>query len=182
MKNRRYTIILFCMMLAVIPALTGSCVFSGLFGAGDASGVKVEKVEDRNTGKLTQEELEELLGNEDFLETFDTFYYPGSRVEEARAIMDEQEIIYVIMETDEAFMVVEEYYRNKKVQSIWNRDFIYKKSMAELEEEFTGGQDKDILISKYTFSSKARDRVVDVLVKELSPDRTQIMITCWDLQ
>jgi hypothetical protein len=89
----------------------------------------------------------------------------------------------VILETDESFNTVEDYYKNKKVQSIWNRDFIYQKSMAELEEEeFIEEEDEDILISKFTFSSKDRDRVVDVLVKELSPDRTQIMVTYWDLQ
>jgi len=182
MKNRRWAMILLCIFLAAVPAFTSSCIISGLFSSGDTSGINIEEVEGRDTGKLTEEEFEELLRNKDFLETFDTFYYPDSRVEEARALMDEQEIIYVILETDEAFTVVEEYYRNKKVQSIWNRDFIYQKSMAKLEEEFTGGQDENILITKYTFSSKDRDRVVDVLVKELSPDRTQIMVTYWDLQ
>ena len=182
MKNRRWAIIMLCIFLAAVPALTSSCILSNLFSPEDTSAINIEEVEGRDTGKLTQEEFEELLRNKDFLETFDTFYYPDSRVEEARALIEEQEIIYVILETDEAFAVVEEYYRNKKVQSIWNRDFIYQKSMAKLEEEFAGGQDDDILITKYTFSSKDRDRVVDVLVKELSPDRTQIMVTYWDLQ
>lgn len=183
MKNKKWSVISILIMLVLIPVLTSSCIFSGFFGTENPSGVKVEKVADRDSGNLTEEEFEELLDNKDFLETFDTFYYPDSRVEEARAISGEQDMVYVILETDEAFDNVEDYYRNKKVQSIWNRDFIYQKSMAELEEEeFIEEEDEDILISKFTFSSKDRDRVVDVLVKELSPDRTQIMVTYWDLQ
>jgi hypothetical protein len=183
MKNKKWSVISIIIMLVLIPVLTSSCIFSGLFGTESPSGVKVEKVAGRDSGKLTEEEFEELLENKDFLETFDTFYYPDSRVEEARAISEEQDMVYVILETDDAFDSVERYYRDKKVQSIWNRDFIYQKSMAELEEEeFIEEEDEDILISKFTFSSKDRDRVVDVLVKELSPDRTQIMVTYWDLQ
>ena len=182
MKNKRWAIVLLCILLAAVPSVTSSCIFSGLFGSGDTPGVKIEKVQDRESGKLTEEEFEGLLENEDFLETFDTFYYPGSRVVEARAIMDEQEMIYVILETNEPFSIVEEYYRGKKVQSIWNRDFIYQKSMTELEEEFIEEEKEEILISKFTFSSKDRDSMVDVLVKELAPDRTQVMITYWDLQ
>ena len=184
MKNKKWTVLLFCIIWALIPVFLSSCIFSDLFSTdSSSSGVKVEKVGGRDSGKLTEEEFEELLENDDFLETFDTFYYPDSRVEEARAISDEMDMIYVILETDEAFDIVEDYYRNKKVQSIWNRDFIYQKSMAELEEEeFIEEEDADILISKFTFSSKDRDRVVDVLVKELSPDRTQVMVTYWDLQ
>ena len=183
MKNKKWSVISIFMMLVLIPVFTSSCIFSGFFGTDSPSGVKVEKIADRDSGKLSEEEFEELLENKDFLETFDTFYYPDSRVEEARAISGEQDMVYVILETDEAFDIVEDYYRNKKVQSIWNRDFIYQKSMAELEEEeFIEEEDEDILISKFTFSSKDRDRVVDVLVKELSPERTQIMVTYWDLQ
>ena len=182
MNIKRWNTILLCVLFAAIPLLFSSCIFSGLFGPGEGSAIKVEKVEERGSGRLTEEEFENLLENEDFLETFDTFYYPDSSVKEARAIMDEQEMIYVILETDEAFDAVEEYYRNKKVQSIWNRDFIYQKSMAELEEEFIGEEEEDILISKFTFSSKDRDKVVDVLVKELAADRTQIMVTFWNLQ
>ena len=182
MKNKKHMIILIGIMLALISVFASSCLFSGLLGTGDSSGIKIEKIEDRDSGQLTEEEFEELLKNKDFLEVFDTFYYPDSRVEEAKALSDEQDMVYVILETGDGFNTVEKYYRDKKVQSIWNRDFIYQKSLAELEEEEFIEEDEDILISKFTFSSKDRDRVVDVLVKELSPDRTQIMVTYWDLQ
>ena len=182
MNIKIISVIIFCIFSMIIPLLLGSCIFSGLFGAGDSSGIKVEKVGERDTGMLTEEEFESLLENEDFLETFDTFYYEDSTVIEARAVIEEQEMIYVILESDEAFSSVEDYYKNKKVQSIWNRDFIYQKSMAEIEEEFIEEEEKDIAISKFTFSSKDRDKVVDVLVKELSEKRTQIMITYWKLQ
>ena len=107
MKNKKWTVLLICMMLALIPVFLSSCIFSGLFGTESSSGVKVEKVAGRDSGKLSEEEFEELLENEDFLETFDTFYYPDSRVEEARAISGEQDMVYVILETDEAFDAVE---------------------------------------------------------------------------
>ena len=50
-----------------------------------------------------------------------------------------------------------------------------------MEEDFLETEE-DVLISKFTFSSKDRDRVVDILVKDLDTGRTQIMITCWNLQ
>ena len=42
--------------------------------------------------------------------------------------------------------------------------------------------EEDAPTAKFTFSSKDRDRVVDVIVKNLDAGRTQIMITCWSLQ
>jgi len=182
MRIKKYSMILLTIITVMVPVLTSSCIFSGIFGSGDGSAIRVEKVEGRASGTLTEEEFENLLENEDFLETFDTFYYPGSTVKEAGALLDGQEMIYVILESGEFFNDVEEYYRNKKVQSIWSRDFIYQKSMAQLEEEFIETGEEDILISKFTFSSKDRDKMVDVLVKELAADRTQIMITFWNLQ
>ena len=97
------------------------------------------------------------------------------------AVQDEQEMIYVILETTEGFDLVEEYYKNKKVQSVWNRDLIYQKSMAA-EEDLAEAEEEDINISKFTYSSKDRDKIVDILLKSLAADRTQIMITYWDLQ
>ena len=143
--------------------------------------IEIIPVEESGNGKITEEEFIALIENEDFLETFNTFYFPDSKVKEARSIDTDQSMLYVILEAVEGFDEVEEYYKEKKVQSIWSRDFIYQKSMAELEEDFIEG-DEDVPISKFTFSSKDRDRVVDILVKDLDTGRTQIMITCWNLQ
>ena len=60
-----------------------------------------------------------------------------------------------------------------------NRDYITVS--AKVEEDFLEAEE-GVRISRFTFSSKDRDRVVDILVKNLDTGRTQIMITCWNLQ
>jgi hypothetical protein len=183
MKNlKRFVSFLLAGSLFAAALFMSSCFVSGFFGTQDSGMAEVEKAEGKGSAKITEEELEQLLNNEDFLETFDTFYYPGSMVQEAMAVEDKQGMIYVILETMEEFDIVEDYYKNKKVQSIWNRDFIYQKSMAEVEEDFIESEEEDIDILKFTYSSKDRDKIVDILLKELDGDRTQIMITCWNLQ
>ncbi|MCD4669932.1 MAG: hypothetical protein K8S14_05755 [Actinomycetia bacterium] len=183
MKNfRRSIVFLLSSIFFISPLLLSSCFISGSLGMEDGGIVEVDMVEESGSGELTEEEFEQLLSNTDFLETFDTFYYPGSSVQEAIAVQDELEMIYVILETAEGFDSVEEYYKNKKVQSIWNRDFIYQKSTAETEEDIAGAEEEDVSISKFTYSSKDRDKIVDILLKELAADRTQIMVTFWDLQ
>jgi hypothetical protein len=173
---------LFICVLSIFPVFLSSCFITDMImGPDAAASIEIKPVEENGNGKITEEEFVALIENEDFLETFNTFYYPDSIVKDARSIDSDQSILYVILETLEEFDEVEDYYKNKKVQSIWSRDFIYQKSMAKLQEEFIEG-DEDIPISKFTFSSKDRDRVVDILVKDLDTGRTQIMITCWNLQ
>jgi hypothetical protein len=183
MKLKKIILIpLFMFCLAGLTAVN-ACLFPGLAGSSVDPVVELVRDDEEESGSAEKEDYKDLLENQDFLTTFDTFYYPGSTVKEADAVTPEQEMIYVIMETGEAFDAVEDYYMNKKVQSIWNRDFIYHKSMAEVEQEFIEEEEAmDIMISKFTFSSKDRDKVVDVLVKELAADRTQVMMTYWDLQ
>jgi len=173
---------LFICVLSILPVFLSSCFITDMImGSDTAASIEITPVEENGNGKITEEEFVALIENEDFLETFNTFYYPDSIVKDARSVDSDQSILYVILETVEEFDEVEDYYKNKKVQSIWSRDFIYQKSMAKLQEEFIEG-DEDVPISKFTFSSKDRDRVVDILVKDLDTGRTQIMITCWNLQ
>ncbi len=152
-----------------------------IIGPDADTSIEITQVEEKGKGKISEEEFVALIENEDFLETFNNFYYPDSIVKDARTVDSDQNMLYVILEAVEEFDEVEDYYKNKKVQSIWSRDFLYQKSMAKVEEEFIEG-DEDVPISKFTFSSKDRDRVVDILVKDLDTGRTQIMITCWNLQ
>jgi len=152
-----------------------------IIGPATDTSIEITQEEETVNGKISEEEFIALIENEDFLETFNTFYYPDSIVKDARTVDSDQNMLYVILEAAEEFDEVEDYYKNKKVQSIWNRDFLYQKSMAKVEEEFIEG-DEEVPISKFTFSSKDRDRVVDILVKDLDTGRTQIMITCWNLQ
>lgn len=159
-----------------------SCFISDFFAPEDVAIIAVERTDDNASEEISEDELDQLLNNAFFLETFNTFFYPNSTVQEAMAVNEKQEMIYVILETHEEFAPVEEYYKNKKIQSIWNRDFIYQKSMAELEEDFIESEEENVQISKFTYSSKDRDKIVDILIKELDYDRTQIMITCWNLK
>jgi hypothetical protein len=152
-----------------------------IIGPATDTSIEITQLEETVKGKISEEEFVALIENEDFLETFNTFYYPDSIVKDARTVDSDQNMLYVILEAVEEFDEVEDYYKNKKVQSIWSRDFLYQKSMAKVEEEFIEG-DEEVPISKFTFSSKDRDRVVDILVKDLDTGRTQIMITCWNLQ
>jgi hypothetical protein len=170
------------LLIFIVPVFTSACIFSILSDSEEKSVVEIDQTEEDTSNRLSGEELEQILENDNFLETFNTFYYPDAIIKEANLVRDEQEMIYVILNTDESFDAVEDYYKNKKVQSIWSRDFIYQKNMAEIEEDFIEAEDKDVKISKFTFSSSNRDKVVDVLVKNLAADRTQIMITLWDLQ
>lgn len=173
---------LFICALSIFPVLLSSCfVTDMIIGSDTATSIEITPVEENGNGKITEEEFVALIENEDFLETFNTFYYPDSIVKDARSVDSDKNMLYVILETLEDFNEVEDYYKNKKVQSIWSRDFIYQKSMAKVEEDFIEG-DEDVPISKFTFSSKDRDRVVDILVKDLDTGRTQIMITCWNLK
>jgi len=172
----------FICVLSIFPVFLSSCFITDMIiGPDTDTSIEIVPVEENGNGKITEEEFVALIDNEDFLETFDTFYYPDSVVKDARSLDSEQSMLYVILEAVEGFDEVEEYYKNKKVQSIWSRDFIYQKSMAKVEEDFIE-EDKDVPISKFTFSSKDRDKVVDILVKDLDTGRTQIMITCWNLQ
>jgi len=173
---------LFICVLSIFPVFLSSCfVVDMIMGPDTTASIEITPAEEDGNGKITEEEFVALIENEDFLETFNTFYYPDSIVKDARSVDSGQSMLYVILETLEGFDEVEDYYKNKKVQSIWSRDFIYQKSMAKLQEDFIEG-DEDVPISKFTFSSKDRDRVVDILVKDLDTGRTQIMITCWNLQ
>jgi hypothetical protein len=180
LKNLMVSI--FVLLIFMAAVFTGACVFSGLTGREEEPAVEMEQPVEDTSDRLTGEELEQLLESDNFLETFNTFYYPDATVKEASLVRDEQEMIYVILNTDESFKTVEDYYKNKKIQSIWKRDFIYQKNMADIEEDFIESEDKNIEISKFTFSSSNRDKVVDILVKNLDEYRTQIMITFWDLK
>ena len=169
-------------LLVIFPLLLSSCFITDMItGTSTVSGLETTILVESVSGKINEEEFEALIENEEFLETFNTFYYPDSKVKEARSLEADNGMVYVILETPEEFVKVEDYYKNKKIQSIWSRDFIYQKSMAKVEEDFLETEE-DILLSKFTFSSKDRDRVVDILVKDLEAGRTQIMITYWNLQ
>jgi len=97
-------------------------------------------------------------------------------------VKDDENLFYILLEVMEDSKKVEEYYKNKKVQSIWRRSAIFEESSEKVEEEFLESESESIPISKFTYSSKEKDKVVNVLIKGLEENRTQIMIIYWNLQ
>jgi len=132
---------------------------------------------------VSLDELEQLLKNENFLKTFNSFYYPDSKVKQARQIKNNDNLFFILMETDEDFKDTENFYKNKKAQSIWNRSIIFETSDRDIEDDFLSSDDgNNIKSSKFTYYSQEKDKVVNVLIKNLEEDRTEIMVICWELK
>lgn len=128
--------------------------------------------------KSISEELEKLLQNDGFMDTFSCFYYPGSEVQSYRSIGETGDFLYFILEVDQDFSQVEEFYRNKKVQSIWTQSQFYEKSLFDAELQFL--EDADTLnTSKYTYHSTDQDKIVNVLISSMDA-HTQIMVMYWE--
>lgn len=185
MRFNKIMIVLPVLFFICVPFILCSCFVTEFFTGEEtkATEAAVGQTGEGTTTRLTEDEFGTLLENEDFLSTFNAFYYPGSDVKEARVVESEGDMLYVILESYDEYGVVAEYYENKKVQSVWSRDFIFQKSMELVEDEFTEGTGEgNTPVSKYTYSGKDRDKVVDILIKDLGIERTQIMITYWSLQ
>ncbi len=131
---------------------------------------------------IVEDEIESLFKSDDFMEMFNSFYYPDSEVLDAKFIEENKEMIFLLLEAEDDFFMVEDFYMNKRVQSIWSRDLFFEKSIKAAGEEGTDPEDEYILVSKFTYSSKDKDKIVDVLIKNLGENRTQVMITYWNLQ
>jgi hypothetical protein len=132
--------------------------------------------------ELSEEELNQLLENEGFMKVFNSFCYPDSEIKEVRQMEDDENLLYILSESTNNFEKVRDYYKEKKVQSVWSRSVIYEESTGSIEEEFMGDEAKDIPVYKFTYNSNEKDKVVNVLIKGLEEDRTWIMILYWDLQ
>ena len=132
--------------------------------------------------ELSEEELNQLLDDEGFMEVFNSFCYPGSEIQEVKQMEGGENLLYILLESTENSEKVREYYKEKKVQSIWNRSEIYEESSGSLEEEFIEEENGDIPVYKFTYSSNDKDKLVNVLIKGLEEDRTWIMVLYWNLQ
>ncbi len=136
----------------------------------------------KNSEEISEERLNDLLEDEGFIDVFNSFYYPDSIIKEANTVESDENLAYILSEVSENFQEVEQYYKDKKVQSIWSRGLIFEESSGEIEEEFLTSEDEDISTSKFTYYSNEKDKVVNVLIKGLEESRTQIMIIYWTLQ
>jgi hypothetical protein len=172
--------------LLLIPLVTVSCF---LFGGAEETGL-VQAVETSDEESVSpdeesvspDEEIDILLENEDFLDVLGTFDYEGSTVKDAKQVEGDENLLFILLESEDSFGNVEEYYKDIKVKSVWIRSEIFEKSSEEVEEEFLDSDSESIQVSKFTYSNLEKDKVVNVLIKGLEESRTQIMIIYWNLQ
>jgi hypothetical protein len=168
--------------LILIPLTTVSCF---LFG-GSEEPVLTQPAETSGDESVTtggtEEEIDLLLENEDFLDVLGSFDYKDSTIKDAKQVENDENLFFILLESEDSFENVEEYYKDIKVKSVWIKSEIFEKSSEEVEEEFLDSDNEDVQVSKFTYSNLEKDKVVKVLIKGLEEDRTQIMIVYWDLQ
>ena len=173
-----------CIFFLIICFLLVSLVNVSCFLFGSAEEPELVPVardqEEESTG--AEEGPEVLMENEDFMDVLSSFDYEGSTVEEAKQVSDDEYLFFILLESTEGFEVVEDYYKDMKVKSIWIRSEIFEKSPEYMEEEFISSDDESVPVSKFTYSNLEKDKVVNVLIKGLEESRTQIMIIYWNLQ
>lgn len=179
MRRKKIFIIYITVCFLLVSVINVSCFIFG-------SGQKLEPVKSienaAETAGNSETDIDTLMENEEFIETFNSFFYPGSTVIEAKQVQDDENLIFILLESTEVFKDVEDYYKRKKIQSIWSRSEIFEKSSEEAEEEFLDSGNENIPVSKFTYSSTEKDKVANILIKGLEKYRTQIMIIYWNLQ
>jgi hypothetical protein len=184
--TKRVYIAFLVVCLILIPLATVSCF---LFG-GSEEPVVVEAVETsegesavaEEQNLTPDEEIDLLLENEDFLDVLSSFDYKDSAIKDAKQVEGDENLLFILLESEDSFENIEEYYKDIKVKSVWIRSEIFEKSSEEVEEEFLDSDNESIQVSKFTYSNLEKDKVVNVLIKGLEEGRTQIMIIYWNLQ
>jgi len=143
---------------------------------------EIEKPDAGNedNGQALAEEIDKILENDRLVDTLSCFYYPGSRVKSFQSIGDEGDFLYILLEVDKDFAQVEEFYKNKRIQSIWGRAQLYEKSLLDLEQQFLEDENTT-LTSKYTYHSIDKDKVVNVLINSTGNQATKVMVIYWEL-
>ncbi len=172
----------FCFSIAIIT-FGVSCFSSG----NNTENVPDQEIEipaelENSSESMSEGDFDSLLETEGFLEVFNSFYYPDSDIREVKQIEGDGKLFYILLETTENSRKVEEYYKAKKIQSIWSIAQIYEESSDNIEEKFLEEENESIPVYKFTYNSNEKDKVVNVLIKGLEESRTQIMIIYWNLQ
>ncbi len=183
MKTKKICILFLIVCFFMISVAIASCSFSG----GNTESLANQETEtsqgaDSGSGDTSESDFDQLLESEGFLEVFDSFYYPDAEIKEVKQVESDQNLLYILLETTENSKKVEEYYKEKQVQSIWSRAVIFEERSEGIEEEFLEDESENIPIYKFTYTSNDKDKVVNVLVKGLEENRTRIMIIYWNLQ
>jgi hypothetical protein len=182
MEMKRINVIFIIVFIFLITTVASSCFNPG---SDQENGITEETGTQETSNvseEISEENLNDLLEDEGFIDVFNSFYFPDSIIKEANTVESDENLAYILSEVSENFQEVEQYYKDKKVQSIWSRGLIFEESSGEIEEEFLTSEDEDIPTSKFTYYSNEKDKVVNVLIKGLEESRTQIMIIYWTLQ
>ena len=142
-----------------------------------------------STFRLSQEEeYDRLAQDKNFVSVFNNFSYPDSVIKDAKLVEEDGSMFYIVLETKDNFDKVDNFYKSKKVQSIWSRSEIFEEASQKIEESFLNS---DINASqttmeeskyfKYSFSSENKDQLLNILARSYSQEVTQVMIIYWKL-
>jgi len=185
MKKKRTNILLLIVALLIVVTVNVSCFFSAGVQEVEENQVVAEDVaaDDSTSSEIDPEEdFDQLLESDGFLEMFNSFYYDDSEIKEVKKVEGSGNLLYILLETPEKLEDVEEFYKSKKVQSIWSRSEIFEESKESLEEQFLEEESENVPVYKFTYYSDNKDKIVNVLVKGLEENRSRIVILYWDLQ
>jgi hypothetical protein len=176
----------------LVLVITGTGIASKKSPAGSITITSAKLGESSRTSstiKLTQEEeFSQLAQDKNFVSIFNDFEYSGAVIKEAKLIEKDGSMFYIVLETKDSFDKVDNFYKLKKIQSIWSRSEIFEATSQELEDLFLN-EDADSSQStqgrsqyfKYSFISESKDQLLNVLARSYSQELTQIMIIYWKL-
>ncbi|HEY5501272.1 MAG TPA: hypothetical protein VIK09_04755 [Candidatus Humimicrobiaceae bacterium] len=179
------------LVIFIIPRIGNSPAQTTLAGSITITSSKTENASSQTTStiKLTQEEeYRQLAEDKNFVSIFNNFEYPGADVKDAKLVEKDGSMFYIVLETKDSFSKVDNFYKSKKIQSIWSRSEIFETTSRELEESFLNSdidasqttQEKSEY-SKYSFISENKDQLLNVLARSYSQELTQVMIIYWKL-
>ncbi|MCL5771369.1 MAG: hypothetical protein M1479_03730 [Actinobacteria bacterium] len=183
-------------IILIIPRLTSRSSNTQSIANNNIAAIKTEQnSQDTNltdtsiANKLSQEEeYRKLVEDKDFVSVFNNFEYPDSEIKDARLVEEDGSMFYIVLQTKDSFNNVDNFYKLKKVQSIWSRSDIFETNSNELEQSFLNTTDDSSQLtqennkySKYSYFSENKDKLLNVLIKSYSSDATQVMIIYWEL-
>lgn len=193
-------ILLVILIIIIVAGVLIVILINRPFGAAAGTAADTTVIINKSTGEETaeitgeetlsrQEQYESLLENKDFIEVYNNFRYLQSEITDAGLVEDNGTLFYMVFGSADSFDKIDQFYKNKKVQSVWSRTEIFEAVDEKLEEGFIEDEEEvsgengndDFRFSKYSFISQDKDRYLNVLVKSMSDKSTQIMLISWNL-
>jgi hypothetical protein len=185
-------IIVGVIVIFIIPRIGSSNLPSQTTVSDNAATTATEtqgtSVQTSATIKLTQEEeYRQLVEDKNFVSVFNNFEYPGSDIKDAQFVEKDGSMFYIVLETKDSFDKVDNFYKSKKIQSIWSRSEIFETTSQKLEESFLNSDSnasqttQENKYFKYSFISENKDQLLNILARSYSQELTQVMIIYWKL-